>query len=140
MTQNKTKPTRVKVSDFIKQVEDPLKRKDCQVLMRLMREITGKNAKMWGSTIVGFGEYHYHYASGREGDSMITGFSPRKAALSIYIMSGFDREVDLMKRLGKFKTGRSCLYVKRLDDIDQSVLAELIESSVKYMRDKYPCK
>lgn len=106
----------------------------------MMREATGARAKMWGSSIVGFGQYHYKYESGREGDFMITGFSPRKNALTLYIMAGFSGYESIMKQLGSFKTGKSCLYIKRLSDVDEKVLRRLIEASVKYMRKKYPTK
>lgn len=138
MAQNKTQPTPQKVSEFIAGVEDIRKRSDCRELMKLMRETTGNRAKMWGSSIVGFGKYHYKYASGREGDFFLTGFSPRKQNLAIYIVNGFQPHAKLMEKLGKFKTGKSCLYVKSLDDIDRSVLAELVVASVAYMRKKYP--
>jgi len=138
MAQNKTQPTPQKVSEFIAGIEDTRKRSECRELMKLMRETTGKRATMWGPGIVGFGKYHYKYASGREGDFFLTGFSPRKQALTIYIINGFKPHAKLMEKLGKFKTGKSCLYVKSLDDIDRSVLAKLLVASVAYMRNKYP--
>ena len=138
MASNKTQPTRLKVSEFITGIEDRRKRADCRELMKLMREITGNRATMWGPSIVGFGKYHYKYASGREGDFFLTGFSPRKQALSIYIISGFKAHAGLMEKLGKFKTGKSCLYVKSLDDIDRAVLKELVTESVAHMRETYP--
>ena len=95
---------------------------------------------MWGSNIVGFGQYHYKYESGREGDFMITGFSPRKQALTLYIMPGFKSQAALMKKLGKYKTGKSCLYIKRLSDVDEAILQRLITDSVKLMRRKYATK
>ena len=137
MTQNKTKPTQLKVSDFIAGIENKVKRDDCRELMKLMAKITGNRAKMWGTAIVGYGKYHYKYESGREGDFFLTGFSPRKQALSIYIVSGFSINPELMEKLGKYKTGKSCLYVKKLDDVDRSVLAQLVKESVAYMREKY---
>ena len=136
---NKTQPTKQKVSEFIASVDDPGKRADCRELMKLMSRVTGNRAKMWGPSIVGFGTYRYKYASGREGDWMLTGFSPRKQSLTLYIMAGFELNPELMGKLGKFKTGKSCLYVKNLDDVDRSVLAQLIEESVAYMRKTYPC-
>lgn len=138
MAGNKTQPTRQKVSEFIAGIENPGRRSDCKELMKLMRDITRKRATMWGPGIVGFGKYHYKYASGREGDFFLTGFAPRKQALTVYIINGFETHAALMKKLGKFKTGRSCLYVKSLDDIDRGVLAELVTESVAYMREKYP--
>jgi hypothetical protein len=101
---------------------------------------TGARAKMWGANIVGFGEYHYKYASGREGDFLITGFAPRKQALTVYIISGFKHFESLMSKLGKYKTGKSCLYIKRLSDVDEKVLERLIVRSVKYMRTNYETK
>lgn len=106
----------------------------------MMRKATGAKATMWGSSMVGFGQYHYKYASGREGDYMLTGFSPRKQALTIYIMPGFDKFESLMQKLGKYKTGRSCLYVKQLADIDERILERLITDSVKVMRKNYETK
>jgi hypothetical protein len=128
----------MKVSEFIAGIEDRRKRADCRELMKLMREVTGNRATMWGSSMVGFGKYHYKYASGREGDFFLTGFAPRKQALTIYIISGFNAHAGLMEKLGKFKTGKSCLYVKSLDDIDRTVLRELVEASVAHMREAYP--
>lgn len=138
MAQNKTQPTQQKVSEFISSIEDKRKQADCRELMKMMSGITRNRAKMWGPNIVGYGKYHYKYASGREGDFFLTGFSPRKQALSIYIVSGFELNSDLMEKLGKYKTGKSCLYVKTLNDIDRSVLAQLVEESVAYMRKTYP--
>ncbi len=103
----------------------------------MMREATGARARMWGPSIVGFGQYHYQYASGREGDSMITGFSPRKQAMTLYVIPGFQHFGTLMAKLGKYKTGKSCLYIKRLSDVDEKVLKRLIERSVQYMRENY---
>lgn len=137
MAQNKTQPTKVKVSEFIAGIEDKVKRADCRELMKLMSAVTGNRAKMWGPSIVGYGKYHYKYESGREGDFFLTGFSPRKQALSIYIVSGFNINPGLMEKLGKYKTGKSCLYVKKLDDIDRAVLGQLVEESVAHIRKKY---
>ena len=137
MAGNKTLPTKLSAATFIKKIRDPVRRQDCQRLAKMMREIVGKNATMWGSRIVGFGQYHYRYASGREGDFMLTGFSPGTRNLTIYIMSGFDNYESLMNSLGKYKTGKSCLYVRKLDDIDEKVLATLIEKSVRDMRKRY---
>ena len=136
MAEIKTKPTAVSVKDFIAAVPDDQKRKDSKVLVDMMSKITKEKPKMWGSTIIGFGSYHYKYDSGHEGDMCITGFSPRKAAISVYILMGFNKSPELMKKLGKFKTGKSCLYVKKLTDIDTKVLEELIEESVNYIKNK----
>lgn len=138
MSQNKTVATQNSVEAFINAVEDEQKKKDSFELLKMNEEIIGEPAVMWGSSLIGFGNYHYKYASGREGDFFISGFSPRKTALTIYIMSGFSRYDELMSKLGKFKIGKSCLYVKKLDDIDRTILKELIQESVKYMKEKYP--
>ena len=139
MAKLKTQPTRNSPSVFIKAVEDYKRRKDCITLLGLMKEITGKPAKMWGTSIVGFGRYHYKYKSGREGDWFVTGFSPRKQNLTIYIMPGFSKYKKIMKNLGKYKLGVSCLYIKSLDDVDQKLLRELIEKSIQDMRLIYEC-
>jgi len=133
MVELKTKPTNASVKAYIKTVEDDQKRRDCEELLKLMQEITGEKAKMWGDSMVGFGEYHYQYPTGNSGDWFITGFAPRKQALTIYIMNGYSKYDALMKKLGKHKTGKSCLYVKRLDDIDRKTLRTLITRSVKDM-------
>ena len=137
MAENKTKATKASVKQFLDSVTDEKKREDAKVILKLMKEITKQPPKMWGPSIVGFGEYHYKYESGREGDFLITGFSPRKAALTIYIVAGFKKYDDLMKKLGKYKTGVSCLYIKKLEDIDMKILKQLIEQSYKYMVKKY---
>ena len=133
----KTVPTAADVDAFIDAVEDPRKREDSRAIAAMMAEVTGAPARMWGSSIVGFGSYHYRYASGREGDFMATGFSPRKRALTLYIMAGFSEYGELLAKLGKHTTGRSCLYIKRLADVDQDVLREMVERSVRYIRDKH---
>jgi hypothetical protein len=137
MADNKTQPTKASVTDFINAIDDPQRRADARKVAAMMRKATGKRAKMWGPSIVGYGTYHYKYASGREGDFLITGFSPRKQALTAYIMAGFPKFDALMKKLGKYKTGKSCLYIKRLSDVDEDVLERLINESVRYMRDNY---
>ena len=104
-----------------------------------MREVTGAKRTMWGPNIVGYGQYHYKYASGREGDSCITGFSPRKTAFTVYIMPGFDSYAEQMAKLGPHKTGKSCLYLKNLDTVDRGVLEEIIRDSVEVMRGRYDC-
>ncbi len=138
MAENKTKPTNASVRDFIAQIESEQKRKDTQVLIELFEKITGAKAVLWGPSIIGFGQYHYKYESGREGDFMLVGFSPRKANLSLYIMAGFSKYDHYLEKLGKFKRSKACLYIKRLSDIDFSVLSDLVEDSVKTMREKYP--
>ena len=133
----KTVPTAADVDAFIDAVEDPRKREDSRAIAAMMAEVTGAPARMWGASIIGFGSYHYRYASGREGDFMETGFSPRKRALTLYIMAGFSEYGELLAKLGKHTTGRSCLYIKRLADVDQDVLREMVAQSVRYIRDKY---
>ena len=132
----KTVPNSKSVTAFIKE-QDATRQKECRAVMQVMRRVTRKNPKMWGTSIVGYGKYHYKYASGREGDFMITGFSPRKQALTVYVMDGFAPHKALMKKLGKYKTGKSCLYIKKLDDIDLDVLEKLIERSVATMKKTY---
>lgn len=134
----KTTATASSVDAFLDSVSDPERRQDCDRVRELMREATGLEPRMWGDSIVGFGSYHYRYESGREGDWFLTGFSPRKNNLTVYIMAGFDRYDELLSRLGKYKTGRSCLYIKRLADVDESALSELIIASVRHMRAAYP--
>ncbi len=138
MAEPKTQPTSQSVSNFLSTVVDKKMRAECRVVAKMMREATGKKARMWGASIVGFGSYDYKYASGREGSWPIIGFSPRSKNLSIYIMPGFSNFDKLMGRLGKYKTGKSCLYIKSLDDVDQKKLKALIDGSVKFMEKKYP--
>jgi len=140
MAENKTKPTKISVTAFIKSIEDGQMRRDARKVAAMMREATGSRARMWGANIVGFGEYHYKYESGREGDFMIAGFSPRKQALTLYVIPGFKHFESLMSKLGKYKTGKSCLYIRRLSDVDEQVLKRLIVGSVKYMRKHYATK
>ena len=135
---NKTVPTSLSPDALIRAVDDKEKQRDAIKLLEILKTVTGEDPVIWGSSIIGFGTYHYKYQSGREGDYFITGFSVRKNNLSIYIMAGFDRFPELMEQLGTFKTGKSCLYVKRLRDIDESVLTELISKSVTWMKNKYP--
>ena len=131
MAELKTKPNRRSVKAFLDSIEDPQRRKDCRVVLAMMKKITGDKPEMWGGSIVGFGRYQYKYASGREGEWFRTGFSPRKQALTLYIMCGFEPHQKLMKRLGKHKSGKCCLYLKKLDDVDPDALRELIAESVK---------
>jgi hypothetical protein len=135
MSANKTTPNDDSVEQFLNTIDDEQKRQDCYTVLELMKEVTGMEPKMWGSSIVGFGSYHYKYASGREGDAILAGFSPRKQNLTIYNMGGFESD-DLLGKLGKFTTGKGCLYIKRLADVDLPTLKTLIEESVKYYKDK----
>ena len=134
---NKTVENEGSVSDFLSQIQDDKRRQDAISINELMTQITGQQPKMWGGSIVGFGRYHYKYESGREGDFMKVGFSPRKQNLSLYIMPGFDRYDDLLARLGKYKLGKSCLYIKRMEDVELDVLQELISKSYDHMTQKY---
>ena len=137
MTELKTQATGARVDEFLHSIPDGARREDCLRVREIMEDLTGAEPRLWGTNIVGFGTYHYRYESGREGDWFLTGFSPRKANLTLYIMAGFERYDGLLARLGKYKTGKSCLYVKRLADIDEGVLRELISASVKHMRQAY---
>ncbi len=140
MAELKTKANKGSVREFLNGIEGKQKRADCKAISKMMRDITGKRAKMWGASIVGFDSYDYEYASGRAGNFMITGFSPRAQNITVYIMPGFSKFDGMMKQLGKFKTGKSCLYIKSLADVDEKVLVKLIEGSVKEMRRKYGTK
>jgi hypothetical protein len=131
MAEMKTKANRKSVELFLDGIKDEKRSEDCTVVSRLMEKITGAKPKMWGDSIVGFGSYHYKYASGREGDWFLTGYSLRKSDLTIYLMCDLEKNAGLLKKLGKHKTGKSCLYLKSLDDIDIDVLIELIRDSVK---------
>lgn len=133
MAELKTKKTKASVTAFLNKVTDEQRRKDCQTVLNLMKQATGEEPKMWGSSLVGFGTYHYRYASGREGEWPIIAFSPRKTDLTLYIMPGFEEFEPLMAKLGKYKTGRSCLYIKKLDDVEIPVLKKLIAMSVERM-------
>ncbi len=140
MAEPKTKKNRVSVESFLESVEDEKRKTDSFAVHEMMKDITGDEGSMWGASIVGYGSYHYKYASGQEGDWMATGFSPRKNALTLYIMSGFDNYDSLLSQLGKFKTGKACLYIKKLEDVDHDVLKKLIRESYNWMTTKYPSK
>lgn len=131
MSENKTKETTASVKEFLNSVEHERKRNDSFEILEMMKEITGEQPKMWGKSLIGFGNYHYKYESGREGDWFRVGFSPRKANISLYLVYGFTQYEDLVGKLGKHKTGKGCLYINKLDDVDRSVLKELIEKSFK---------
>lgn len=129
MAELKTKVTRASVEKFLAGIKDEKKRQDCFQILKIMKQATRAEPKMWGTSIVGFGEYRYRYASGREGEWFLTGFSPRVQNLTLYMMGGFDK--DALKRLGKYKTGKGCLYVNKLEDVDLKVMKELIVKSVQ---------
>lgn len=137
MAELKTKKNNASVSAFMKGIEDPAQRADCRKISAMMKKATGSRPKMWGTSIVGFGSYSYTNTAGKNFEWMLTGFSPRKQATSVYIMPGFKKFDALMKKLGRYKTGKSCLYVKRLEDVDERVLEQLIAESVKQMRETY---
>jgi hypothetical protein len=134
----KTKKNKASVSKFINSIEDDQKRKDSKEIIKIIKDLTGEKPVMWGPSIVGFGSYHYKYASGQEGDWMITGFSPRKQNLTIYIMPGYDLSQDLLDKLGPHKTGKSCLYIKKLEDVHLPTLKKLILRGYKEMKKKNP--
>jgi hypothetical protein len=133
----KTRATDASVDGFLYSIPDAARRQDCLRLLEIMKRVTGAEPRLWGAGMVAFGSYHYRYESGREGDWFVTGFSPRKGDLTLYIMAGFDRYPELLERLGRFKTGKSCLYVRKLADVDEKVLVELIAASVDHMRRTY---
>ena len=135
MAEAKTKPTDQSVTDFLNKIPEPERRADCFAVAKIMEEITGKKPKMWGPSIVGFGSYHYKYASGREGDWPVAGFSPRKKDLTVYLTMGFEKHRELMEKLGKHSTSKSCLYLKRLSDIHLPTLKKLIKISVKDLKE-----
>jgi hypothetical protein len=137
MTEMKNRATEGNLDAFLHSIPDDARRQDCLRVLEIMKRVTGAEPRLWGAGMVGFGSYHYRYESGREGDWFVTGFSPRKGSLTLYIMAGFDRYAELLERLGKFKTGKSCLYVKKLADVDEEVLIELIAASVDHMRRTY---
>lgn len=131
MAELKTKVNDASVTTFLNSIEDDEKRADSFEILKLMKQVTRKEPKMWGASIIGFGDIHYKYESGREGDWFITGFSPRKQNLTLYVMGSYNPHAELLKKLGKHKTGVGCLYIKRLKDVDAKVLKELIKKSVK---------
>ncbi|MFK8017809.1 MAG: DUF1801 domain-containing protein [Gammaproteobacteria bacterium] len=138
MATNKTVATKASVSDFLKTVKDPDKRRDCKTMMAMMRAATGKRATMWGASIIGFGSYEYQLATGKTGSSVLVGLSPRAQNIAVYIMPGFSKYGALLKKLGTHKVGKSCLYLKSLENVDQDVLSKLIQRSVDDMNKKYP--
>lgn len=139
MGESKTKPTTVTAADFISRVPDPGRRADAEMLVRIFQRATGEPPVMWGSSIVGFGKYHYKYDSGREGDMCLVGFSPRSAALVLYARSGAKGEEARLAALGKYKSGKGCIYVKRLADLDVKQLEGLARASAEHMRERSQC-
>ncbi|MGB7366898.1 DUF1801 domain-containing protein [Carnobacterium jeotgali] len=139
MAENKLQETTGNVSKFVEEIEDEKKRQDAYLLIQLFSEETGYEPKLWGANIIGFGRYHYKYASGHEGDAAPIGFSPRKAQISIYLSQPEDKiREEKLSRLGKHKMGKGCLYIKKVSDIDSAVLKELVQDSVSYIKETYP--
>lgn len=137
MAKNKTTETASSVTDFINKVADETKRKDCFRIVEIIEKQTGLKAKMWGPAIVGFGSYHYKYTSGHEGDAPLAGFSPRTTAIVLYLASSFQQKEDLLKKFGKHKTGKGCIYIKKLEDVNIEVLKEMVVNSVEHTRKQY---
>ncbi len=138
MAELKTKATQRSVADFLATVDNPVRRADAERLVALMTQVTGEPATMWGPTIIGFGQYHYRYESGHEGDMCRIGFSPRKPNLVLYLLLGAHGQADKLAKLGKHKTGKSCLYLNKLDDVNMLILRELVQESWDFMVQKYP--
>lgn len=138
MAELKTKETDESVKKFLDTVEPETKRKDAYALLELMKKVTGFEPKMWGPSIVGFGSYHYKYDSGHEGDTLLTGFSPRKQNLTLYVLGGYAGQEELLQKLGKHKTGKGCLYINKLSDVDTTIIEKLIKSSVQFLQKTYP--
>ena len=135
--ENKTMPTKVSVRDFVNSVENETRRRDAKALMKIFKDVTGMSPQMWGPSLIGYGRYHYKYESGREGEMLMTGFSPRKANLVLYIMPGYLDLEEKLSRLGKHKLGKACLYINKLADVDVDVLKEIITYGVEYMQENY---
>jgi hypothetical protein len=138
MAELKTKPTQQSVTDYLDAIPDEKRRRECYTVLELMKKVAQEEPRMWGDSMVGFGSYHYKYASGHEGDAFLTGFASRKNALTVYILAGFEGYSELMAKLGTYKTGRSCLYIKKLEDIDLAILEKLVSQSVEHMRRTNP--
>lgn len=140
MAKNKTTETTSSVSDFINAVKDETKRNDSFRIVALIKEQTGLDPKMWGPSIIGFGSYHYQYESGREGDSPLVGFSPRASAITLYLSGNFEKREELLQKLGKYKTDKGCIYIKKLDDINIETLQEMIANHIKHIQTRYSNK
>ena len=140
MAKNKTRETSISVDDFVNNVKDEIKRKDSFDLIKLIKKQTGLEPKMWGPSIVGFGSYHYKYDSGHEGDSPLVGFSPRASAITLYLSGHFEKREELLEKLGKHKTDKGCIYVKKLDDVSIETLQKMITNHIKHIQKLYPNK
>jgi hypothetical protein len=138
MAEPKTKPTEQSVDHFLEKVPDEKVRQDCNALVKLMKKVTGSAPKMWGPGIIGFDKYHYKYDSGHEGDICLTGFSPRKDKLSLYVLAGAPGQTELLNKLGKHKAGKGCLYIRKLEDVDLGILESLVSQGVAHLKKKYP--
>lgn len=138
MAENKNQQNDSSVAAFLNQVVDERKRQDSYIILKLMEELSGHPPKMWGESIIGFGAYHYKYESGREGDFLRIGFAPRKQNIALYLIAGANRDADLLQKLGKYKTGVSCLYINKLADVNLDVLRTLITNSLAHMSENYP--
>nr|WP_299205733.1 DUF1801 domain-containing protein [uncultured Brumimicrobium sp.] len=138
MAKNKTQETEQNVEEFIESFANTeQKKKDSFELIKIMKEVTGFEPKMWGPTIIGFGSYHYTYASGHEGDAPLVGFSPRKAEISLYVFTGAEEHEHLLENLGKFRKGKSCIYIKKLENIDQEELKKVMRETIQFVKEKY---
>lgn len=140
MADIKTKQTEQSVESFLKKVADEKVKEDCFAIIKLMKKVTGMKPVMWGTSIIGFGKYHYKYESGHEGDICLVGFSPRKQNIALYVKAGIEGQDVLLKKLGKHKAAKGCLYIKRLEDVDINVLGDIIKGTVSYLKKKYPDK
>jgi hypothetical protein len=137
MAEQKTKPTNQSVEVFLDSIADETRRTECYAILDMMKRVTKTDPKIWGTGLVGFGSYHYKYASGHEGDCFVTGFAPRKGAMTLYITAGVERFPKLLAKLGKHKAGKGCLYIRKLDDVNLSVLEDLVKQSVDHTRATY---
>jgi len=138
MAKNKTTETENSVEDYLDNIPDEKRHEDCSAIIKLIRDETGLKPKMWGTGIVGFGSYHYKYESGHEGDAPLTGLASRSNAITLYLTSDFDQKDELLKKLGKCKTSKACIYIKKIEDINVSVLRKMINISVKSIKEIYP--
>ena len=138
MAKNKTTQTQHRVADFLKKIKDEKKRKDCSAIIELITDHTGLEPKMWGTSIVGFGTYHYKYESGREGNAPLAGLAPRTNAIALYLAAHFDQKEKLLSKFGKHKTGKGCIYIQKLEDVDRSILTKMVKNSIDYFKKQYP--